>query len=285
MDKRIVGLAIVSLILATLIMVTIARERIDQPIEIIQNEFPEAMGKSTFKFAVVARQKFEDLRIRFTIMWQEPLAFGDKIDPQKEYNSSSTAEDVLGNSLKLSWLANQTALLNLEPEKYDLTVDLEGTPTRMVIHDYSAMVDSTSGRESILGSPLIYAAIVDENGEEYYLEGISGFFVNPTDNILSLRISHNDQEQHYTQDDQIWEGSGRVPVSEAPTGGILDYSGVDKDDRFNVVLTAEPRNSPKGFGGDLGSGRKKLAFIEVIRIYADGELYGEPIINVVEAVG
>ena len=39
-DKRIVGLATVSVILSTLIMFTIAGERIDEPVEILKNDYP-----------------------------------------------------------------------------------------------------------------------------------------------------------------------------------------------------------------------------------------------------
>jgi hypothetical protein len=281
-DTRIVGLALISLILATLIIITIARERIDEPIEIFENEFPPV--SSTFKFALVAREKFENVQIRFAILWERTLEYNQKVDPKKEFNTSSTTEEVLANSIKLSWYRNETALLDIEPEVFDLEMELGGTPTRILIEDYSSMIDSLSGREAILGSPLIYGAIVDENGEEYNLEGISGFFVNPTDNIISLRISHNEEEQNYIPDEQIWEGYDRLPLSTAPKGGILSYENVEKDDRLSILLTAASRVVPEGFGRVVGPGKANFACIEMIRIYLDGELYGEPILNLIRSI-
>ena len=283
-DKRIVGLGLVSLILATLFIITIARENVEAPIEVFQNEFPPQMasGRSTFRFAVVARESFENVQIRFLILWERAPEFKDLVDPGRIFNTSSRAEEVLGNIVKLSWLRNETSLLGIEPEVFDLTVDLgEGTPNRMLIHDYSSIIDSLSGREAILGAPLTYAAIIDENGKEYYLEGASDFFVNPADNILSLMISRNDQEKSYYPTDQIWEGSNRLPIPEAPKGGILDYADVEKDDRFNVILTTENRNKPPSFGFVLGPDKKDFGYIQMIRIYLDGDLYDEPILNVV----
>jgi hypothetical protein len=283
-DKRMAGLALVSLILATLIMITIARENVEAPIEVFQNEFPPQMasGRSTFRFALVARESFENVQIRFSILWEKSPEFKELVDPGKEFNTSSKAEDVLDNIVKLSWLRNETSLLRIEPEVFDLTVNLgDGAPDRILIHDYSSIIDSLSGRQAMLGAPLTYAAILDENGEEYYMEGASGFFVNPTENVLSLMISRNDQEQNYFPIDQIWEGSNRLPIQEAPEGGILDYADVEKDDRFNVIFTTENRDKPPGFGFVLGPDKKDFGYIQMIRVYLDGELYDQPILNVV----
>jgi len=276
-DKRVLGLAFISLILATLFILTIARENVEQPIEIFQNEY----GLTDFKFAMVARENFENVQIRFSIMWEKTLEYNQKMDPEKEYDNSSQAEDVLDNNLKLGWLRNETSLLGVGPEVFDLNVVLGGSSTRMLINDYSGIIDSLSGREAILGSPLIYGGMIDENGQEYNLEGVSCFFVNPADNILSLRISHNDDEQNYLPGNLIYEGYDRIPLSEAPQGGILDYSNVKRDDRFNMFLTVDQRNTPDGFGMVVGADKKNFKFIQMIRIYLDGELYGEPIINIV----
>jgi hypothetical protein len=282
-DKRMIGLALVSLILGTLAIFTIAREYVEAPIDVFQNEFPPHMGgRSTFRFAVVARERFENLQIRFSVLCEKAFEFKDMVDPHKEYDTSSIAEEVLDNSVKLSWLRNETSLLGIEPEEYDLTVTLEGAPCRILIQDYSNVIGSLSGPQAILGRTLTYGAIIDENGEEYYLEGASDFFVNPSDNILSLMISRNVEEQSYYPVDQIWEGSNRLPLSEAPKGGILDYSDVQKDDRINVIFTTENRNMPPGFGSVLALNKKDFGYIQMIRIYLDGALYDEPILNVVK---
>jgi len=286
-DKRIVGLALVSVILSTMIMVTIARERVDQPVEILKNDYPqliEESRKATFSFAMVARKKFENLQVRFSVLSLRTLKYGDMKDPKKEYNTSSSAEDILGNVVKLSWLENETSLLDIEPEIYDKTIRLDGTPLRLLLVDYSYILEHLSGRDSILGNPLTYGAIIDENGEDYYLEGESNFFFTPQENVISLSTSHNAEEQNYLPDDQIWEGSDRIPLSEAPEGGVLDYEAVDKDDTFTVIFTveADSANLPAGFGSSTSTDRKDVTMLQIIRIYLDGELFDEPLVNVVK---
>jgi hypothetical protein len=268
-------------------MLTIARERVDQPVEILKNDFPsliEESRKATFSFAMVARKKFQNLQIRFTVLSLRNVRYGDLIDPMRKFNTSDTAEDILANIVKLSWLENETTLLGIEPDEYNQTLWLDGVASRLLLVDYSYILEQLSGRNSILGNPLTYGAIIDENGEAYYLEGVSDFFFTPQENIISLSTSHNAEEQNYLPDDQIWEGSNRLPLSEAPAGGVLDYVGVDKDDTFTVIFTieADSSNLPPGFGSSPSSAKKDLSMLQIIRIYLDGELFEEPIINIVK---
>ena len=284
-DKRIVGLALVSVILSTLIMLTIARERIDQPIEILKNDYPmllEENRKGTFSFAMVTRKKFENVQIRFSVLSQQTLKYGEMLDPKRKFNTSDTAEDVLGNVVKVGWMRNQTGPLGIEPEEYDYTLVLGGVPNRLLIYDYSNILESLSGRESAVGTALTYAAMIDENGEAYYFEGGSDFFFSPSEDIISLSTSHNADERNFLPDDQIWNGSNRLPLSEAPIGGILDFKGVDKDDTFTVIFTVEPEEIPGASGSAPPPNRKDVAMLQLVRVYLDGEVFDPPIVNAVK---
>jgi len=284
-DKRILGLAAVSVILSTLIMLTIARERIERPIEILKNDYPSVLEegrKSTFSFAMVARQKFQNLQIRFSILNAMSPKYAQMVDPKRSFNSSNQPQDVLDNLVKLGWLFNETKLMGLEPERFNHTFQFQGTECRMAVYDFGNVLESVTGRDVALAAPMIYGAIIDANDKAYYLSGESDFFFTPKENVLSLSISHNADEQNYIPDDQIWEGAKRMPISKAPVGGVLDYGPVAKDDTFTVIFTVEPdsRYMPEGFGQTGGD--KPISFIQMIRIYLDGKLYGEPIINVMQ---
>ena len=285
-DKRMVGLAIVSIILSTLIMLTVARERIDEPIAILKNDYPrilEESRKATFSFALVARKKFENLQLRFSILSQKNLKFNEMIDPRKEYNATDDPEEVLDNIVKLSWLKNESASIGIEPEKFNYTFRFEDTDCRMVIYDYGCVLESLSSQNLILELPLIYAGIIDENGEGYYLAGESDFFFSPEENIVSLSTSHNANESSYIPDDKIWEES-KLPLSQAPKGGVLDYRSVGKDDTFTVIYTveADTENLPEGFGSSPSVKKKDISLIQVIRVYLDGEIFDQPIVNIMQ---
>ena len=274
LDKRVAGLAAVSVILSTLIVLTTAGEKIDKTIEILKNKYEEESMEATCSFALVTRKKFENVQIRFSVMSQITLKRAEMVDPEKKYNASDSPDDMLDNMAKLSWLRNQTAFMGIEPERFSHTFQFEGVDYRMTIHDYSNLVASMFGREVALAVPLIFGAIIDENGEAYYLTGNSDFFFNPEDNIISLRISRNTDEYNYVRDDQIWEGPNCLPISEAPKGGMLDYESVKRDDTLSVSFTAGFRSMPPTAG-------KGISRIQMIKIYLDGEIFDQPIINVV----
>ncbi len=287
-DKRILGLAAVSLILSTLIMLTIARERIEKPVEILKNDYPtilEQNRKGTFSFAMVAREKFENLQLRFSILSQVNLKVPEMINPQKAYNATDSPKEVLDNVVKIRWLENETAYMGLEPERIEHRFQLGGRECKMLVYDYSVVLEYVSGRESILAAPLIYAGIIDDQGEAYFLAGTSDFFFTPQKNVVSLSVSHNAEEQNYLPDEQIWEGATRMPLSQAPQGGVLDYAGVGKDDTFSVIFTveADAQNLPYGFPSLTSPKKLSITFMQAIRIYLDGRLYEEPMFNVMGA--
>ena len=288
-DKRLIGLAAVSLILSTLIMITIAREKIEKPIEVLKNEYPSALRpseKSTFSFAVVARKEFQYAAFRFSLLAQKSLRFNDMVDPRRTFNASSSPDEVLDNVVKIRWLRNQTEPLGIKPERTYREFDYEGTKCKMVLYDFGPLLEPLTTPDAVRRTPLTYAAIIDENGEWYYFEGTPGFFYRPEDNMVSLSISHNTNETDYLPDDQIWEGSGRLPISQAPPGG-LDYAKVHKDDTFTVIFTveADTSNLPAGFGSSPAPPRKNIALIEVVKIYLDGKLYDQPIFNLIQGEG
>ncbi len=285
-DKRLLGLAAVSLILSTLIMITIAREKIEKPVEILKNEYPTTLKvsqKATFSFAVVARKEFKHVAFRFSLLAQRSLRYSDVLDPRKEFNATSSPDEVLDNVLKIGWLRNQTEPLGIEPERTYTEFEYQGTKFKMVFYDYGPALEPLTGLDAARNTALTYAAIVDENGEWYYFEGAPGFFYRPQENMVSLSISHNTNQTDYLPDDQVWEGSGRLPISAAPPGR-LDYTDVKKDDTFTFIFTveADQTNLPAGFGSKPAPPRKNISLIEVVKIYLDGELYDQPIFNLIE---
>ncbi len=281
-DKRVIGLALLSVILSTLIMITIAGEDIEQPVEILKNEYPRKLGgrKTTFSFAMVSREKFENVEMRFAMLSRESLRAADMIDPQKEFNVTDSPQDVLDNVVKFDWLMNQTSLLGIEAEKFEREFQFQGVQGDMVLYDYTAILGSLSGQEIAVSVPLLYAAIIDENGYSYYFEGKSDFFYEPEMNLVSLTTSHNENETSYLPEDQAW-GDVKLPISEAPTG-VLEYRSVDKDDTFSVIFTVEMTESPPGFSIPIKEEEMNLVLIQVIRAYLDGELFEDPIFNLIE---
>jgi len=275
-DQRVIGLALVSLILSALVVFTLARETPDRPLEILKNQYPTVLpaGETAFSFAVVVREKLPGLKILFSVVTPAYPAQGDLIDPQKQYRSQDTPQDVLANLARLGWFRNRTSSLGIEPNELSRPISVGKSQFRMLLQDYAASLGAVLGENATLNVPLIFGAMINETGYACHLEGEPGFFHLPEVNINVLTISCNEDEKKYVQDEKVWEGSGQLPLSQAPRG-VVEFQSLARDDIITVIITAEPRTFA------APSYRKDVALIQVIRIVVDGQLYDEPIVNVV----
>jgi hypothetical protein len=265
-DKRVLGIALVSLILASLLILSIAGEAVDQPVEILENMHPTFVtpGRSTFTFSLVARESFEKVQIRF--IWATPAKLDAlaKVDPSWEAQPGDGPEDVFGNVLKLAWFQNKTSRLGIQPDEFGGSMDVDDSDHAFIIYDYSDIIDYLSGRNATKGLPMTFTAIINETRATNYYEGFTDFIDNPMSNIEILSISHNEKEVRYVPPEQVQEDTGRFPVSEAPRG-FVEFDSVEKDDTLTVVFTVEAVQK----------------MIQMIRVYLDGEPFEEPIINVI----
>jgi len=285
-DKRVLGIAIVSILLATLLILTIAGDISDQPIEILENEYPMTVprGEATFTFSLIAREDIENLQIRFTSLSPRRTEFDQAmwvgaatawtldtlglVDDKKEYQAGDTPEDILANVVKFVWFQNRTEALGIEPETYERTMRVENQELQTTIIDYSPVIEYMSGKESTADMPLIYGAMINETGGYLYLEGFSDVIINPIRNIKMLTVTQSDNQTTYIPDDLVWEGSGRMPLSTAPRG-VFEFTSVKKDDTITVIFSMEPNLIP-------GPG-----LLQMIRVYVDGDLFDVPRINLI----
>ena len=278
-DVRIVGLGCVSLIISALMIYSIMGEKVGDPIRVLSNQHPlnyRVGEEEVYSLALLTRNRHDDVRVEFSMLMLKRLDFLEMVDAGLAFNGSSEPEDVLRNSKKLAWFSNQTRSLGVEPEIYEKSLEIQGNQFRVLIQDYGVL-QQLLGEESVSDQPLIYGAAIDETGEAFYLEGFRDFFYQPGANIRSVSIIHGDEETVYVPDGQVLEGSGRFPLSQAPRGSVV-FESRRRDDTVKVMFTVKVFSLPQGFYS------KELAFMQIIRIYLNGELYVEPIINVVGSV-
>ena len=275
LDKRVVGLGVISLILSTLLILTIARERPGEPIEILENRYPKILGRgqTDFSLSIVARKDFETIQLEYSSATPVALDMSSLVDPKREYGPGDEPEDVFDNVLKYDWFRDRTGDLGIRPESYPRMITVGETEFQAEILDYGSIIAHLVGHEATLGVPLIYIAMVSDQGEYHYLEGYSEFIVAADKNIKGLSVSHNDEETKYIVEDRLREGSDLLPLSEAPRS-LLEFKDVKKDDTVTAIMTVEPLSIPSALGSDLG-------LVQMVKIYLDGELYGDPIVNMV----
>ena len=281
-DSRVIGLAVISLIVSALIVFSFAKEVVDQPVEIIKNEIP-SVGETIFTFALVAREDIENLELRFLFLTPDhrvraeemvdPDAFVRVSDPPPSIGgyhieAGSSPEDVLANIRRLGWFKERMANQNIVPEEDTTKIEFAGSEYDLLYVDYSQIMDYVIGANETANLPLVYAALINSTGHSLYLEGSSAFY--SWLGTKQVVISHNDQKTTYVLEHQLTGASDELPLSAAPRGTPV-FESVKRDDTISVVINIDP----------LAEGvLNRLLYLQIIKVYADGELFDEPIVNV-----
>ncbi len=274
MDRRIAGLALVSITLSGLLVFSFAEERSENPIDVLTNEYPDLLpsGEVTMALSIAARRPIKRVDIRSITLTTRDLNTGWLIDPKMEYNESSTPYDVLGNDLRLQWYGEELSRMGLEPRTLNATITLEDSDFSLTCIDYTDIISHLLGTGATANISLAYAVAMNETGYFLWLEGGNDFFVRPNRNIQRLMFSHNENETTYVPEDEIFEGSGLLPLSEAPRG-VVSYQSVERDDTISVITTFDTRSVPSATSSPIAS-------VQVIDVLVDGEAQ-RPVINVI----
>lgn len=278
-DVRVVGLATVSMIISALVIATIAGERGAQLVEVIKNEYPLAASSSeaTFAFALVTKKEVEDLQIRFLHMsWPAALSAEDFVNPELEYNETSGPEDVLNNIVKLGWFRERASSLGIVPEVFQRQLTIGGSEFSFLFQDFSRAIEAASGNKTSQGVNLVYGAMMNRSGFGFYLQGSPGFLWSPNLTLKSVVISSSQGEKRYVPVDHLREGSGELALSQAPLGTVHLRS-VARDDTVTVIFTTKASKLPR-------PEKVPVSLVEIIKVYVNGELFEEPIVNVVRSV-
>lgn len=276
---RHIGLAFICLVMSCLLLLTFTSNRPEEPIEILGDDYPKILplGRSTFSFSVMAREQLQRLETRFFILIPRDLRSEELIDPDRQHNASGEPADLLDNVRKLGWFEETNSGVGILPEEFGQEIIIEGSRYQVLLRDYSDTLGSRLG-PSLLGrnlsssSPLVFAAITNRTHQQY-LEGCFRFFVSPDVNLKSLLISHNEKQTKYVPDNEVQEDIPNVPISQAPSG-IVRFESVDVDDTMTIAFGVEPLQFSRDPHGPA-------LLLQIVRVYIDGEPYGDPIVNVV----
>ena len=277
--RRVLGLAAVSMILSSLIVASIARERVAEPVEVLKNEFPEVSqpGSGAFSFSVVFRRSVEEAQLRFYALYSAVYPAVELVDPDRVFNETSSPKDMIMNVKAFKWFSEKASAIGLLPEDVEANVKIGGEEYKLLLHDYSRVLEAVCGNETTASVSPVFGCVMNRSGAGYYLVGDPGFFRAANATLLGLAISAGGAEHRYVPDDQVKGGSGELPLSQAPSG-VLTFRKVEKDDVVNVVFSVR--------GGALPRPMKTpIAMVQMVEIYVDAKIMGEPILNIIKSGG
>jgi len=241
----------------------------ESPVIIIQNDYPDGMisprrdgHPSTFSHGFLIRRNLVELEIRFSYIHTS-------LPPETENDSRG-----FEGYLDLKAVERQLGEGLLIGDVFTVEVDGDPEAEEIQVLDIGRTLFPFSPTGSADAISSVFAFREENGANQIYYRGISDFFYDREHNMEYLFISHGDSEAYYSS-----EGEAGASISDAPEGGAVLLNDLKKGGvvviEFSVLPDADhmpERTWNKNY---------ERRIIEIIRVYADGEL----IITVANGVG
>lgn len=251
-----------AVVISTVFMGFVTVEKADLGLEIIKNKYPAVVRtseqqKHTFVINVIAREDFEEVKMKFSVLRiSEPVFVDLEVAEREDATLEEIADEIA--PIKTCLSAGKTT-----PgfEKEILSFNYNGTEVEALMYDFGQVIAAGQSVPDISKAPTCYLLWRDKEGNLTYFQGSSDFFLNRNETIESLVVSYNDQETTYRSAKEV-AGSIDVPtIAEGPQIGTVVYHEVEKDDRMYVMFAVNTLSAP---------GHKGM--IQLVRIYGNGQL-------------
>jgi hypothetical protein len=269
-ELKLGGLIVIVLVLSAATVYTMAVLRGEEsPVIMIQNDYPESMinpgrdgNPSTFSHGFLIRRNLVELEIRFSYIHNSPPPETENDSRGfKGYIDLKTVERHLGEDLLVRDVFTVEVVGEAEAEEIQV-IDIGRT----------LFPFSPTGSADTISS--VFAFREENDGDLSYYRGFSDFFYDREHNMEYLFISHGDSESYYSSG-----GEGGASISDAPEGGAVLLSDLRKGDVVVVEFSVFPDADHMPERTWNRNYERKI--IEIIRVYADGELF----ITVANTVG
>lgn len=262
-------------ILSTLVVLTILGPRDQKAYKVLSNEYPaefydlsSPMGKEmTFNFAIMANRRYRRLELSFAILSLTQLDQSNVLVPDLR---PQDPWQLLNNTVAFRDTQDLAERLGSGTEIMSGTLEMLGCEFDALVYDFTPVLRPLL-ESDMKTMTTIFGALRDENGTFYYYEGCPSFFFRPQDNLLLLTISHSDEELSYLPGAEEFNVSGYLPMSSAPSAGVISFNRTGRFGTFSILFSvgARRQNLPVGFGR-LSPGQQPIVLIQYVRIYLDG---------------
>jgi hypothetical protein len=233
----------------------------ESPVIMIQNDYPDSMinpgrdgNPSTFSHGFLIRKNLVELEVRFSYIHNSP--------PPETDNNSRGFEGYLDLKAVERQLGEDLLIRDVFTVRVDGDTEVE--EIQVIDIGRTLFPFSPTGSADTIFS--VFASR-EENGDNLsYYRGFSDFFYDREHNMEYLFISHGDSESYYSSGGE--EGSS---ISDAPEGGAVFLTDLRKGDVVVVEFSVFPDADHMPERTWNRNYERKI--IEIIRVYADGELF------------
>jgi hypothetical protein len=273
LDRRLMGVLIISLIVGSLISLYLIRERIESPISVIDQSFParalagtSELDRDKYSVAFVSREDLKEVDIRFACLMQvQPRFTEDSPEVSKPEKAGEMIEQV-NSKIEIMRSAGY------EPDVVVQEIEIEGHKHTLVIYDFGSKLNQILPAEGSSYFPTVYAVAVNKSKRiDVLFEGVTDFFFMREISLKELEVTRNVNKTTYVavEGEEVLQ-PGALPASHAPERARVVFTDLHRNDRVSIVyrIASNWGGYPLLFQKQL-KGRYMLHLVE---FEIDGEL-------------
>ncbi len=276
---------VIVLISSALVVFSFAREKIDSPVVVLKNIYPEKIysqasvttrERMDFSFSLAARRGIKTLEIQYVTLVQTDPIYIDK-------NLSEVVASlgqVCRNIAPIVALIEETENDYIGHDVLPVEGGLKNLSYMGLFYDFPIV---RLYSDPTLSGQIYTSFLVIDNGTDIlYFEGISDFFLNRLGGFVDLHLPEGDEMKSAIASLRIRRNNNATSYSSAadapddwrtmedtPNFGRVIFSNAEKHDTFSIDFSIETPRRPQKMSA------------HVIRVYADGELV-ETVLNLME---
>ncbi len=284
MERRLIGVLIISLIVGSLISLYLIREKIETPINLIDDSFPKRalagtseVDQDKYGVAFICREDLKQVAVRFAYLMES--------EPSLTEPSTTVADPEKAGEM-IEQINNKLVLIResgYEPEISVSDIEIDNEKGTLVIYDFSSKLNPMLPSSGSSYFRTIYAVFLNKSKMiNRYYEGVSDFFFMRGVSLQALEITRNANKTTYVvADEEVGLQPGVHPITQAPEQGKIVFSDLKRNDRVSIVYRTISRyvQYPSIFARQI---RGKY-LIHIVKFEIDGEMAEDKIlVHVIE---
>ena len=286
-ERRLIGVILISLIVGSLISLYIIREKIETPVSLIDESFPSRalagtsdLDQDKYSVAFICREDLTEVAVQFASLIEvEPVFIGAR----------KQVDDLQRAGEQVEQVKNQVMLLEkagYEPDVIVTDVEVEGRKQTAVIYDFSTRLSAVLPKSGSSHYRSVYLVLVNKSKMiDGLFEGVPDFFFMKQFSLQSLEVARNANKTVYMKAKEKGQKEGTLPISDVPEYGSVAFTDLRRNDRVSIVYRVMSRHEryPVVFRKELSTA-KYIA--QMVKFQIDGEVARDKLlVHVIENGG
>jgi hypothetical protein len=277
-DKRLIGILAVAFILSSGAVSFIIGERVDEPIEILNDEWniprnsrgdlelPTIEGRYTYSFGLVVRKPIRRLELLFATVQNSSFEMMPNMSTGGPPTDLFYGIDEVGKMTSV--IEDYASSSGARLEKLGFHLDTPAGEYEGLVVDLTDPIRPVAPDAAQSSLPTVHTALLNSTGHvSQYYRGFPDFYLNRERALIDITIQHNQNVTKFSQ--RTTQQGTSLLMGDAPPTGRLVFDDLRKEDQVFVTIAIDSSRPELLFVVNPA----KEAAIHLALVFIDGEYY------------